>query len=70
MVRNFQIQKEMVKTFLVAPVYYKGMYKEWEKDSIMLQVYTGKRWVWNCYHFKGRNLPERAQILSPLIYTE
>ncbi len=70
MVRNFQIQKEMVKTFLVAPVYYKGMYKEWEKDSIMLKVYTGKRWVWNCYHFKGRNLPERAQILSPLIYTE
>jgi len=29
--------------FSASPVYYKGMYKEWKENSIMLKVYSGNR---------------------------
>lgn len=60
----------MATTFAAAPVYYKGMYKELKEDSIMLKVYTGKKWIWNCYRFSGRILPKDAYIMSPVIYVE
>lgn len=60
----------MTETFSAAPVYYKGMYKELKEDSVLLKVYTGEKWKWNCYRFTGRKLPEGAQLLSPTIYTE
>lgn len=28
------------------PVYYKGMYKEFTKETVMLKLYTGKSWAW------------------------
>jgi len=53
--------------FSASPVYYKGMYKEWKENSIMLKVYTGKKWIWNRYRLKGRSLPKNVLILSPTI---
>jgi len=57
-------------TFSSAPVYYKGMYKEFKKDSILLKVFTGEKWVWNQYRFQGRIFPKEAQPLSPFIKIE
>lgn len=84
MVRSFQTQKlaadlqlekagivpSRAERFSVAPVYYKGMYKDLKENSILLKVFTGDKWVWNCYRFSGRILPEDAETLSPTIYLE
>lgn len=86
MMRSFQAQKSYIEnrqqekgssrtlslasTFSAAPVYYKGMYKEWKEGSILLKVYTGEKWKWNCYRFTGRKLPEEAEVLSPTLYVE
>ena len=59
-----------VPIFSAAPVYYKGMYKEITENSIRLKVFTGKKWVWNCYRFSGRPLPKDVILLSPVICIE
>lgn len=84
LMRSFQIQNlkallsvegqdlisSRVPVFSVSPVYYKGMYKEITENSIWLKVFTGERWVWNCYRFSGRPLPKDAVLLSPVICIE
>ncbi|MCX4268830.1 MAG: zinc ribbon domain-containing protein [Lachnospiraceae bacterium] len=65
-----KISPSLASNFSAAPVYYKGMYKEWKENSIMLKVYTGEKWIWKDYRFCGRALPKDAQKLSPSIYVE
>lgn len=52
-----------------SPVFYKGMYKEFLQDSILLKVYTGTSWCWIKCRLKGRILPEQeiSQWLSPAV---
>lgn len=52
-----------------SPVFYKGMYKEFLQDSILLKVYTGKSWCWMKCRLKGRGLPEQESVqwLSPSV---
>ena len=57
----------IVERFSVPPVYYKGMYKELQEDSILLKVFTGEKWKWCRYRFVGRKLPKDTEILSPTI---
>lgn len=52
-----------------SPVFYKGMYKELEENSIILKVYTGKTWCWMKCKLKGRKLPANARLLSPSVVT-
>lgn len=67
---DFGSYSSIAGTFSAAPVYYKGMYKEWKEDSILLKVYTGERWKWSRYRFTGRKLPDGAEVLSPTIDAE
>lgn len=60
----------IAEKFSVAPVYYKGMYKDFQEDSILLKVYTGEKWKWCRYRFVGRKLPKDVETLSPTIYIE
>lgn len=60
----------ITKKFSLSPVYYKGMYKEFTKTSIMLKIYTGNKWEWVSFHYKGREFPEEAQYFSPTIKIE
>lgn len=50
-----------------SPVFYKGMYKEFSEDCILLKVYTGKVWCWIKCRLKGRKLPDEGERLSPCI---
>lgn len=84
LVHSFQVQRQEagvllkgqdfissgIPLFSVSPVYYKGMYKEITENSIQLKVFTGEKWVWNCYRFSGRPLPKDAVLLSPVICIE
>ena len=33
-------------TFDAAPIYYKGMYKEFTSTFINLKLYNGAKWIW------------------------
>ena len=47
--------------------YYKGMYKDFDDQSIMLKLYTGKAWAWVKHRYTGRPFPENAERMSPTI---
>lgn len=51
-------------------VLYKGMYRDFRKDSIELKLYNGERWVWVTYPYTGREIPEDGKILSPTLKVE
>ncbi len=55
------------RQFHAAPVYYKGMYKDFTESSICLKLYTGEIWKWVKYRYTGRELPKNAEWLSPSI---
>lgn len=50
-----------------APVFYKGMYRDFTKESITLKLFTGSRWKWISLRYTGRELPEVGKQLSPVL---
>ena len=67
MAKSEQHQKRSLKLPLsseAAPVYYKGMYRNFLKHSIELKLYHENTWHWNTYSFQGRSLP--AQLYFQL----
>ncbi len=68
MAKSEQHQKRSLKLPLsseAAPVYYKGMYRNFLKHSIELKLYHENTWHWNTYSFQGRSLPAQSKTLSP-----
>ncbi len=53
--------------FLAAPVFYKGMYRNFNQKEIELKVFTGKRWEWIYSKLKGRKLPDNGKACSPIL---
>ena len=55
--------------FRLSPVYYKGMYRNWnqEEKSIELKLYDGEKWNWGKYRYTGRDLPENGVCQSPVL---
>lgn len=48
-------------------VLYKGMYQEFNNKTIDLKLFNGEKWVWVTYPFTGREFPEDAERLSPML---
>lgn len=64
----FTVSKPKVaQVFSVNPVYYKGLYKGFNKNEIILKLWTGKSWAWVKYKFKGRIPEYNSVLLSPTI---
>lgn len=51
-------------------VLYKGMYRDFRKNSIELKLYNGQKWVWVNYPYTGREIPKEGKILSPTLKVE
>ena len=62
-------QGDMPERFQLSPVYYKGMYRNWEQNdkSIELKLYDGEKWCWSRYRYTGRDLPEKGVCQSPML---
>ncbi|MBP3609562.1 MAG: transposase [Lachnospiraceae bacterium] len=71
--RSFESGQEhgtkQAKSFQASPVYYKGMYKEFTKESICLKLYDGHRWNWITCRVDtcGRDFAATERMLSPLL---
>ncbi len=53
-----------------SPVFYKGMYREFQQDSIQIKVYNGKKWVWMVFPYVGNRIPKEGAVLSPALKIE
>ena len=51
-------------------VLYKGMYQNFTDKTVELKLFTGENWVWVTYPFTGREFPEEATKLSPLLVVD
>ncbi len=51
-------------------VLYKGMYRNFSKNSIELKLYNGEKWVWVTYPYTGREIPKEGRMLSPTLKVE
>ncbi len=62
-------QVDAPERFHMSPVYYKGMYRNWEQHekSIELKLYDGEKWSWSRYRYTGRDLPEEDVCQSPML---
>lgn len=60
-------QPQPASVFQAAPVFYKGMYRNFEKNSIELKLFNGVKWNWVKYRFKGRKFPQDSECLSPSV---
>lgn len=58
------------KAINCSPVFYKGMYREFQKNTVQLKVYNGKKWVWMTFPYVGREIPKEGNILSPTLKIE
>ncbi len=57
------------KGFCTAPVFYKGMCRDFTETGISLKLWNGETWVWEACRLDtcGRKFPEPGQILSPVL---
>lgn len=53
-----------------SPVFYKGMYRDFQDNSVELKVYNGEKWVWVRFPFTGREIPKDGKMLSPTLKLE
>ena len=60
-------QAEQMKVQHPAMTLYKGMYENFTDTSIDLKLFNGEKWVWVTYPFTGRELPNEAKRLSPML---
>ena len=48
-------------------VFYKGMYKDFESNSITIKLFNGTEWKWYKAKLKDFKIPKDAEVLSPTI---
>ena len=46
-------------------IFYAGMIKNMDDETVMLKLYTGKAWVWIKFKHSGRAFPEEWKVCSP-----
>ena len=69
---NTAIDLARKKAETIAPnmVLYKGMYQNFTDKTIDIKLLCGSRWEWVTYPFSGRDFPEEAVRLSPMLVLE
>ncbi len=60
------------REFQAAPIFYKGMYKDFTEKGISLKLWNGEKWVWEVCVLDTckRSLPEAGSYLSPTLKLE
>lgn len=60
------------ESFQTAPVFYKGMYKDFTEEEIYLKLWNGEKWVWEGCSLDscGRKWPNAENMLSPVLKLE
>lgn len=60
-----QVQQAKTEEFCEAVTFYKGMYREFQQDTIQLKLWTGEIWKWATLKLRNNRIPEQGQMMSP-----
>lgn len=60
-----EVQPNPTEYFCEAVTFYKGMYREFQKDRIQLKLWTGEKWQWASLKLRNNRPPSDGQMMSP-----
>ncbi len=55
------------KNFNCSPIFYKGMYKNFNSKSVEVKLWNGEKWEWYLLKLNGKKFDNTLETLSPTI---
>ena len=60
-------QEQPTETFTESVTFYKGMYRDFQENTISLKLWDGEAWQWSRLRLRGNTVPEAGQMMSPAL---
>ena len=60
-------QDQPTEAFTESVTFYKGMYRDFDDNTISLKLWDGDRWQWSRLRLRGNTVPETGQMMSPAL---
>lgn len=60
-------QEHPTEKFTESVTFYKGMYRDFEGNTISLKLWDGESWRWSRLRLRGNTIPEAGQMMSPAL---
>ena len=60
-------QEHPTEAFTESVTFYKGMYRDFQQNTISLKLWDGEEWQWSRLRLRGNTVPEEGQMMSPAL---
>lgn len=60
-------QEKPTEAFTESVTFYKGMYRDFQENTISLKLWDGEGWRWCRLRLRGNTVPEEGQMMSPAL---
>ena len=60
-------QEQPTEAFTESVTFYKGMYRDFQQNTISLKLWDGEEWQWSRLRLRGNTVPEEGQMVSPAL---
>lgn len=60
-------QEQPTGDFTESVTFYKGMYRDFQGNTISLKLWDGEGWQWSRLRLRGNTVPEEGQMMSPAL---
>lgn len=60
-------QEQPTEAFTESVTFYKGMYRDFQQNTISLKLWDGEGWQWCRLRLRGNTVPEEGQMMSPAL---
>ncbi len=60
-------QEHPTEKFTESVTFYKGMYRDFQDNTISLKLWNGESWQWSRLRLRGNTVPEAGQMMSPAL---
>nr|WP_288701353.1 GDP-mannose 4,6-dehydratase [uncultured Blautia sp.] len=60
-------QEQPTGAFTESVTFYKGMYRDFQENTISLKLWDGEGWQWSRLRLRGNTVPEEGQMMSPAL---
>lgn len=65
--KKIESEPKAAKQFHVSPIFYKGMYRNFQAEGIELKLWNEEKWLWVSCRFRPVTWGEEEKILSPTL---
>ena len=60
-------QEQPTEAFTESVTFYKGMYRDFQQNTISLKLWDGEGWQWCRLRLRGNTVPVEGQMMSPAL---